>query len=298
MPPSPVPARTLAAPVTLSGLGLFTPAHANLTIRPAAPGCGIVFQRTDLPHHPHLPARADRTIARDRQTVLGDPSRAADPSAPSIQTVEHLLSAAHALGLTDLLIELDGPEVPLLDGSALEFLRPMLAAGITAAHHTADPAVVTSPIALSDGPASIAALPLPPSAAPRLEIEYTLDYTNYPALTGLARFTLDYAAPDHAAYARDIAPARTFCTDQEALLFKSRGLFAHLPPDTVLIMSPTGPAHPPGPAARFHDEPARHKVLDVLGDLALAGRPIHARIIAHRSGHTLNRRLAAMLAGL
>jgi UDP-3-O-[3-hydroxymyristoyl] N-acetylglucosamine deacetylase len=319
-----IPARTLAGTARVEGLGLFTPARSALTIRPAVPGYGVMFQRTDLPHHPHLPALAARTIARDRQTVLGDPAAANDPKAPSVQTVEHLLSAVHALGISDLLIELDGPEVPLLDGSSAQFLAAMRGAGI-ADHPVArapSPAIVTDPIALSDGPASIVALPLPPLPAgspPRLEIEYRLEYTGFPSLTGSASFTLNYARPDADAYAREIAPARTFCTDQEALAFRARGLFTHLTPapaaspaavptsasagpgqapQSILIMGPTGPASPPGPTPRFADEPARHKVLDVLGDLMLAGRPIHAKIQANRSGHTLNRRLAAILAGI
>lgn len=299
--PPPPPARSLASPATLAGVGLFTPAHAAVTIRPAAPGFGILFQRTDLPHHPNFPARADRTVARDRQTVLGsDP----DPAAPSVQTVEHLLAAAHALGLTDLLVEVHGPEVPVLDGSALEFTRAMLAAGIVT--HAAPakgpaPAVVTSPITFEHGQSSITALPLEPNTpgpAPRLEVEYRLDYPGYPSLAGASMFSLAYAAPDPDAWLAAIAPARTFCTDQEALAFQARGLFRHLPPGCVLVMAPDGPAAPPAPSPRFPDEPARHKVLDVLGDLALAARPIHARILAHRSGHALNRRLAAALASL
>ena len=200
MPPLGVPARTLRAPATFSGVGLFTPGKASITVRPAAPGHGIVFRRIDLPGRPAIPARAERTIARERQTVLAAAPGASGRVGVSVQTVEHLLSALNALGVTDALIDLAGAEVPLLDGSARDFAQGLLGAGLVAAGGGNAPAEarVMAPICFAENGGAIEAHPLPDDGTgPRLEVEYRLDYgAAYPNLRGVASFTLRYGAPD------------------------------------------------------------------------------------------------------
>jgi len=320
---SPVPSRTLARPVTLDGVGLFCPDHCSVTISPAPAGSppGIHFQRLDIADAPWIPACASRVIARPRQTVLAP----ADPAhrAATVQTVEHLMSALVALGITDALITVRGPEIPLTDGSALPFARAILQAGIVTAASSPghQPLVITQPFTLEDrgttilaephaphapyaphgphapggpgGPGSLKTAPGAPPTGPRFEATYILDYgPDAPIAPQRATFCVDYLAPDRDAYIRDIAPARTFATQTEAQHLRAAGLFTHLSPADIPIIGPHGPVIG---SARFDNEPARHKVLDLLGDLGLAGRPIHGRITATRSGHALNHAMAAAL---
>lgn len=297
----------------MSGVGLFCPARCTVTIRPAPFGHGLRFLRTDFlsatptpaaagapdPTPPRtIPATVQFVVARQRQTVLALPPLKGAPHAPSadtVQTVEHLLSALAALGITDALIEVTGPEIPLADGSALVFVTALRDAGIvTLPGPPVPPLVVSAPIDLTDGDARVQAWPIPMSAAgPTLEACYHLDYGPAgPIPVQSAAFDLTAADPDIDAYAKTIAPARTFCTKAEALALRGAGLFAHLTAKDVPVIGPDGPVEG---SLRFHDEPARHKLLDLLGDLSLAGRPIHARVVATRSGHALNHRLAAAI---
>lgn len=301
-PPIPAPAphrrRTLASEVSLSGTGLFSALPSTLTIRPSPAGTGIHFRRTDLPDQPLIPAHVSHVFARPRQTVLSpDPQPAAGPAkersaGPAVHTVEHVLSAIAALGVTDALLELNGPEVPLLDGSALPFVGAIRRAGVVEVAPAAGPQPLPArrAVTLSMDGGTIQALP---AEGPWLEVEYYLDYgAGAPIPPQSARFTVRHDAPDAAAYEAQIAPARTFCTNDEANAMQRAGLFVHLKARDVLVIGDEGPKDT---SYRMDSEPARHKVLDVIGDLALAARPIHARVIATRSGHALNHALVRAL---
>lgn len=287
------PARTPAEPVAVRGVGLFTGHPATATIDPAPPGAGVAFVRVDLPGRPVIPATIDRVVRDPARLGLPIPAparctilAAADPRA-FVVTVEHVMSALAGLGVTDARIEIDGPELPAGDGSALPFTDALQAVGIRPNGPGADPIVVTRAIAVEDGRGG--------------RIEAT------PADDTMMRYELDYgpAAPlaPHAAewrprggeYAREVAPARTFCLDREARAMRAAGLLAHLAPSDMLVIGPDGPIDN---AYRCADEPARHKLLDLIGDLALVGRPIQGRIVAARSGHALNHELARALAAL
>lgn len=292
--------RTLAKPVHFKGTGLFCPTPCEATIRPAAdPSRGLVFRRADLPGSPEIPVHHRHVIARERQTVLALGEIRGTSPAPSVQTIEHILSALAGCGINAATIDISGPEVPMMDGSAKPFTDAVLKAGIVAvAGHTVQPILVREPIDIRDGAARIQALPFDAAkspASPTLEITYALEFDQAEPITPqTAYFEIVHAQPDADLYAAQIAPARTFCTESQARLMAAARLHAHLSPREVLVIGPSGPIDN---ALRFADEPARHKVLDVIGDLTLAGRPIHGRIIAHRSGHALNQRLAAALAG-
>lgn len=287
-------ARTLAIPATFTGVGLFSSLPSTLTVLPRRAGHGVCFRRTDLPEQPLIPALVNHVFARPRQTVL---SPEAGSSRPAVHTVEHVLSALSALGVTDCLCEVNGPEVPLMDGSALPFVEAIVAAGVVPADPPAPtgaplivPLVAERPITVSLDGATMQALP---PDGPWLDVEYYLNYgPGAPIAAQSARWRLDPSEPDPARFAREIAPARTFCTKAEADQMRAAGLFAHLRPRDVLVIDASGPVDT---AYRLEHEPARHKVLDVIGDLALAGRPIHARVIATRSGHALNHALVRAL---
>lgn len=292
----------------LSGPGLFSPLVSVLALRPAPTGTGIYFRRIDLPDQPHIPADA-RHIAHSQRrdgfgrcTVLlpeqpepAAPTGIAAPTAAGIHTTEHLLSAIYALGITDLAIELHGAEIPMLDGSALNFVEALLPK-VVPIEGTIAPIVLHHPITIHDGAGMIEATP---TDHPALQVQYNLDYGPHaPIPPQAARFAIDWTdnQQTHAnrglRYAEQIAPARTFCTAQEAQAFQAAGFFAHINPNEVLVLGTTPPTTP---AMRFADEPARHKVLDLIGDLALVGRPIYANITATRSGHVLNAQLARKL---
>ncbi len=294
-PPSQsAPRRTVARHESFSGITLFTGLQTSITIRPAESG-GIRFRRTDLPGSPIIPATIAHIVPEFRRTVLS--ANPADTSAPTVQTTEHLMSALAGLGITDALIDLAGPEVPIGDGSARPFVDAIIAAGV-APLPSAPPhptAVVTRPITLNDGMSLLEARPRPASARPGLDLTYILEYppgAPIPAQSASIFIPLDAPAPG---YAADIAPARTFCLAQEAQAMRQMGLLAHLTPREMLVIGARGPIDN---AYRFDNEPARHKLLDLLGDLALAARPINASITATRTGHAHNHAMARALAAL
>ncbi|HBS28380.1 MAG TPA: 3-hydroxyacyl-[acyl-carrier-protein] dehydratase FabZ [Phycisphaerales bacterium] len=269
------PQHTLAAPATVTGRGLFSGGPATLTLRPEAPGRGIRFRRTDLPAQPDIPALIDRLTHRPRRTALQEGDA-------SVETVEHVLSALAGLGVDNALIELDAPEVPAGDGSAQPFTDAIQRAGVQEQDAPRSAFIVDEPIMLREGDAMISALP---SEAAGTEILYALDFgPRSPIPRQVHSFTV---APT--AYLEQIAPARTFSTREEAEALWQRGMFKHLSPREMLVVGDAGPIDN---AYRFEGEPVRHKVLDLLGDLSLVGVPVRGRIVAVRSGHALNHRLA------
>lgn len=275
--------KTLASPARVDGIGLFTGKKSVVVIHPAPTGHGIAFQRTDIPGSAPIPAHASNVIARPRRTALGTASA-------SVETVEHILSALAGLGIDNALIHVEGPEIPMGDGSASPFVEAITRAGIidqqTRRAFIAPPA----PLSVQDGPATITYSPPPPGAAEgTLELTYVLDYADAAGLPRQA-YTCTIS-PQH--FAREVAPARTFSTQAEAEAASRAGMFAHVSPRDMLVIGPSGPIDN---AYRFTDEPARHKLLDLLGDLMLAGGPVAGRIVAVRSGHTLNQSMARALA--
>ncbi len=286
---------TLSQPAMVGGVTLFTAAATSLIIRPAPAGHGIVFRRTDLPDQPRIPALVRHVVPESRHTVLSpDP---ADRAAPVIHTVEHILSALAGLGITDALLDLQGQEVPIGDGSAAPFVQALRDAGVCRVASDApepEPIIIREPITVTDdrGEGRIEALPpLPGEHA--LDLSYDLDYgPTSPLPAQRATLRLD-AAGGADTYAAQIAPARTFCLAEEAQAMRKMGFFKHLEPRDMLVIGEDG--QPIDNALHFPDEPARHKLLDLLGDLALTGRPIVGRIAASRSGHALNHEMARKL---
>jgi UDP-3-O-acyl N-acetylglucosamine deacetylase len=281
----PVPRRTIAASATLSGTGLFTSQPATITFHPGS--SGLLFDHAGLTaplpaHHsavtagPIHPAFADGP-ARSTNLALG---------ATTIGTVEHALSALTGLGITDCTIELEGPEVPILDGSAQPFVDAIFQSGIRDLDATIDPITIDEPLKVEHNGATIIARPRTKAG---WSITYNLDYGDGAYLEPQS-ITWD-GSPE--SYKRTIARARTFCMEHEALALQSAGLFQDLTPADMLVIGLSGPIDN---AYRLANEPAAHKLLDAIGDLTLAGRPIQADIIATKSGHALNHQMARALA--
>jgi UDP-3-O-[3-hydroxymyristoyl] N-acetylglucosamine deacetylase len=266
---------TLAAPsAVLSGVGLHSGADASVRLLPAPSGTGLVFRC--LPGGQEIPALAANVCDTSRCTRLG-------ANGLEVQTVEHVLSALAGLGVDDAIVEIDGPEVPAMDGSAAPFAALIQAAGMQPQAAAVRPIVLTHPLVVTEGGCTIAALP-----SDRFSATVVLDYPRYPYL-GTQAAVFDSAS---GAYAAQIAPARTFGFLSEIEALRARGLGLGASYDNALVLGETQYETP----LRFANEMARHKLLDLIGDLALAGCPIFAEIFAFKPGHTLNTRLARLLA--
>jgi len=266
---------TLAAPsAELSGVGLHSGAGASVRLLPAPAGTGLVFRRrADGQEIPALAANVGDTSRCTRLKLGGF----------EVQTVEHVLSALSGLGIDDAVIEIDGPEVPALDGSAGPFAALILAAGKREQAALVQPLRLTRPVFVSENGSTLAALP-----SDHFAVSVVLDYPKHSYLGTLAAI-FDGRTGD---YAAQIAPARTFGFLSEIEALRARGLGLGASYDNALVLGETQYEIP----LRFPNEPARHKLLDLIGDLALAGRPVCAEILAVKPGHTLNVRLAQMLA--
>jgi UDP-3-O-acyl N-acetylglucosamine deacetylase len=286
--------RSLQGEVVLAGVGLFTEAACNLRLTAAPAGHGIVFVRGDV--------QDARPIAANVHAVSTDPIHRAFASLPprhtilrehtsSVATVEHVLSALAGLGITDALIEMDGPEVPIFDGSAQPFVAALIEAGIRSLDATIEPIVVHESITVQSGERWIKAEPCDERGSYTYELDYGTDEGQVTPIRP-QRATWD-REPE--TYIDQIAPARTFSLEDEAKAMQALGLFTTFSPRDLLVVGSAGPIDN---AWRFDNEPARHKLLDLIGDLSLAGAPVRAHITAHRSGHALNHEMARALASL
>jgi UDP-3-O-[3-hydroxymyristoyl] N-acetylglucosamine deacetylase/3-hydroxyacyl-[acyl-carrier-protein] dehydratase len=278
MPATPSPQQTILRPVTLSGRGMFFGKTANVTFKPAPSDHGVVFCRTDL-GGATIPAQVAYAVKRARRSGLR-------LGQATVDTCEHCLSAVSALGIENLRIEIDAPELPGLDGSAKPYVESLSEAGRRDCDRPRHPLVVTDPVMVRLDESTLAAVP---SQQPGLEIVYELDYPTELAI-GHQVLLFRLGVQD---YAREIAPARTFVLEHEARALQSGGFGTHLGPADMLVIGKRGPL-PPN-QWRFPDEAVRHKVQDLIGDLALAGVPIQGKIIAIRSGHALNQSLVRAL---
>ena len=270
--------RTLAAPAELSGVGFITGARVRVRFLPAPANTGIVFRRVDLPRSPAVVARVSEVTNTNRRTTLG-------PATTGITLSEHVLAALSGLRIDNCILELDGLEPPGLDGSAGHFCDVLLNAGVVVQPARRPIRAVEKSIVVASGDSTIA---LHPPDGPHFRATYILDY-GHGATVPRQTFTLE-ATPEN--FAREVARCRTFCTESEAKAIRAIGLVPHLNYADTLVFGPRGPIEN---TLRFADEPARHKVLDVLGDLALCGFDLAGHVVAYRSGHTLNAQLARRL---
>ncbi len=269
---------TLKGPITFRGMGLHTGQPARVTVHPASAEYGIWFRRLDVTDHdPLVPAKWD---AAERTALC---TRLVNAAGTSVSTVEHLMAALAGCGVHNALVELDGPEIPILDGSAAPFVREILARGV---RRLAEPVRALQVLKRVDVREGAAMARLEPARG--LRIDFTIEFDE--AVIGRQRLSLDMA---NGAFLRELCDSRTFCRlrDVEAMRANGRALGGTLANAVVVdggrVLTPGGLRHP--------DEPVRHKMLDALGDLALAGAPLLACYTGHRAGHALTNRLLRAL---
>jgi UDP-3-O-[3-hydroxymyristoyl] N-acetylglucosamine deacetylase len=270
-----VPQRTIKQSIVIGGQGLHTGLKTGVILQPAKPGSGISF--TPLSGDVAVPARVENVTDTGYNTTLAK-------GAYMVRTVEHLMSALHGLGITNLLVKTQG-EVPALDGSALEFCRALTDAGVQQQAARIQPLQVTRPLVVGkekDGGEYIRAEP-----ADRLIVDYTLIY---PPPIGVQRVHFELHKPED--YVAEIAPARTFGFVKEMRKLSEMGLANGGRLDNVILVDDEKVVNT---RLRFTDEFARHKILDLLGDLYLAGRPVIGHIIASKTGHSDNLALVRRL---
>jgi UDP-3-O-[3-hydroxymyristoyl] N-acetylglucosamine deacetylase/3-hydroxyacyl-[acyl-carrier-protein] dehydratase len=281
-----LPQTTLRKAATLEGPGLFTGEPATLTLRPAPAGSGIRFVRLHEGHRSVIPALVEHVMRVPRRTALKNGKL-------SVETVEHCLAAVSGMGVRNAEIELSHSstgELPMGDGSSRLFVEAIEEAGVEEQEGEAiRPLVITEPVQVQMGDATVAALPGPTD---HLEIVYTFEA---PAPVGRQVFCfhlMDGGAGVSDDFRRDIAPARTFVFEDEVAALRERGMGRHLTHADLVVIGASGPIEND---FRFPDECVRHKVLDLIGDLSLVGRPVFGRLVAHKSGHELNHMLARKL---
>ncbi|MGE0198472.1 MAG: UDP-3-O-acyl-N-acetylglucosamine deacetylase [Simkaniaceae bacterium] len=269
--------RSLKSSASLHGTGLFTGMKAEIKLRPAPEGTGIVFQRMDLPDKPFLPARVEYVRETPRCTILGSDK-------VQVQTVEHILSAIKAYDLDNVIIEIDGPEIPSCDGSSMPFVDLIERAGVISQGATKKIHHLEAPVFWSKGDVHLVALP-----SEEFRISYTLSYPNSDLLKSQF-FTVHV---NEQVYKEEIAPARTFSLYEEVVPLIEKGNIKGGRLDNAVIIKGDSILNPEG--VRYRDEMVRHKILDLLGDLSLVGQSFIAHIIAIRSGHFSNTSFAKEL---
>lgn len=264
--------KTIRRPASCRGIGLHTGKAVELTLLPAPPGTGITFERADLPGAPPIPARPEHVADVHYATTLAR-------DGVQVKTIEHLMAALSGLGVDNLRVRLTGPEVPILDGSAAPFVALLKTAGIRRYLLPKTPIRVQRPITVRAGDRWIGIEP-----ADRLLVEYTMAF-------GHPKFPAQRVAltVNRETFVRELAPCRTFGFLRDVQYLWSQGLALGGSLENAVVIGEEGVLNE---ALRFEDEMIRHKVLDLIGDLYLLGRPVQGKVTAHGAGHALHSQLA------
>jgi UDP-3-O-[3-hydroxymyristoyl] N-acetylglucosamine deacetylase len=272
--------KTLKTAVQRQGVGLHSGQTTTVTLKPAAPNQGRYFVRVDLPGQPDIAAQ----ITSVGETVLSTELRRGEAA---VRTVEHLLAALHALGIDNACLEVDGPEIPLLDGSALGWAEAILTAGCVVQPAAHQAFTLDQPITVYEGEAFVAAFP-----AETCRLTYGIDF-DVPAI-GNQWFSWAFEADPYApeGFLKAVAPARTFGLAHQIDYLRSQGLIRGGSLDNALVCSHEGWLNPP---LRFDNEPVRHKLLDLIGDLSLLGALPRAHVVAYKASHRLHLELARVI---
>jgi len=265
--------RTIRSEIEFSGVGLHSGAPVSMRLVPAPAGSGIVFRRIDLDNF-EIPAIGRNVAKVSYATSLMRGS-------VLISTTEHLLSALIGYGVDNVIVEVDNLEVPILDGSAFPYVQAFHSVGLKQQRRRREYIKILKEVEVRDGSKFIGVYP-----GSGYGIRYTIDF---PQPIGYEMFTGDLAVGD---YVEQIAPARTFGFKEDEAMLRDMGLIRGVSNESAIILSRQGVENGP---LRFPDEFVRHKVLDLIGDLALAGRRIQGRVVAERAGHAMHTALVQRL---
>ncbi|HPS52920.1 MAG TPA: UDP-3-O-acyl-N-acetylglucosamine deacetylase [Phycisphaerae bacterium] len=270
--------KTIKTHAVVEGRGLFNGTPGRVRFCPAPEDTGIVFVRTDTVSPVEIPADIDYVVDRLHRTTslaVGE---------VSVETVEHVLSAIWGLDIDNLRIEVDNPEIPNVDGSSLPYAQALKQAGLEEQDMPKDVHLLDEPIVVSEGDMMLTALP---GSIDSLDLLYDMEYPVASIGRQLCSFRL---GKDD--YIGQLASARTFLLENEAKQFQAMGLGRHLTARDILVMNDAGPVDN---ELRYPDEHARHKMVDLIGDLALLGAKFCGRVVAYRSGHEMNHSLVRKL---
>jgi UDP-3-O-[3-hydroxymyristoyl] N-acetylglucosamine deacetylase len=265
---------TIAAPISFSGVGLHSGALVNLSVLPAPSDTGVVFERIDLDNF-RIPATVKNVAHVAYATTLMK-------RGVLISTIEHLLSSLYSFGIDNAVVEIDNLEVPILDGSALEFVDAIRKAGLRQQSARRTFLVVRRELHLEERGKTISVYP-----ADSLQISYSIDFSH--PMIGRQAFQFEASVEN---FANDIAPARTFGFLHEVEELKKNGLVRGGSLDNAIVLTQSGILND---VLRFKDEFVRHKILDSIGDLSLVGRPLVGRIVANKAGHALHTLLVSRI---
>jgi len=269
---------TLKSALRFEGEGLHSGKPARLVIHPASAEHGIWFRRTDVEGDDALiPARFDAVLSSRLCTLLSNDRGVA------VSTVEHLMAALAGCGLHNALIEIDGPEVPILDGSAQPFVDAILARGLRTLDAPVRAIEVLHPVEVTEGEATARLEP-----AESLSIRFEIDFPD--AAIGRQSKSLNMA---NGAFVHELSDSRTFCRQSDVDHMRANGLALGGTYENAVVVDGAEVLSPGG--LRYTDEPVRHKMLDALGDLALAGAPLLGTYVGHRAGHALTNKLLRAL---
>jgi UDP-3-O-[3-hydroxymyristoyl] N-acetylglucosamine deacetylase len=269
---------TVKSPATFTGFGLHGGQPVRMVVRPAQVDHGIWFRRTDVADRdPRILARWDMVKPSRLCTVIEN------ADGVSVSTIEHIMAALAGFAIHNAVIEIDGPEVPILDGSSVPFIEGFLAAGLEEQHVPVRAVRVLKPVEVRDGGAVARLEP-----AEMLEIDFRIDFED--RAIGVQARRLNMA---NGAFVRELSDSRTFCRQADVDAMRARGLALGGTLENAVVFDGDQVLSPGG--LRHADEPVRHKMLDAVGDLALAGGPILGRYVGERAGHALTNRLLRAL---
>lgn len=265
--------KTICKDISTSGLGLHSGHDISVRLRPAPVDSGIRFKRVDLPNAPILTACPENVSSTMLATTLGRDEN-------KISTVEHLMAALSALNVDNILVEVNGPELPVFDGSALKWVQLLRESGLAEQSAPRRQLVVTRPFTFSVGDKSISVRP-----ASRFSVEAHIDFGG-----AIGRHCFYYVDSEEA-FDKEISKSRTFCLLKDVEMMHTQGLALGGSLDNAVVVGDDGILNPEG--LRYDDEFVRHKILDFIGDLAMAGAPLVGQFVLHKPGHDLNRRFLA-----
>ncbi|GBF49254.1 UDP-3-O-[3-hydroxymyristoyl] N-acetylglucosamine deacetylase [Leptospira ryugenii] len=265
--------KTIRESLTLKGIGLHSGKTVTLRMHPAEAGTGLVFFLYRNGSKVRIPISLDHVVDTSNATTLGD------GGSNRVQTIEHMLAALYTQGITDCILEIDAVEVPIMDGSSRPFWEGIQGTGIQTLSETVEPIRISHPMWVVDGDKYLVILP-----SDELKVTYHIDF-NHPLLKGQSYTTV----LDDSILATDILPARTFGFLKDVEALQARGLALGGSLDNAVVLTEDGYLNE---SLRYENECVRHKILDLIGDLAVMGRPFYGHLIASKAGHALDISLA------